>query len=1130
MLESFSRKSQQFWAMKHRFTRFSGSWIHVLCAFAIAAQYCCWSLSAQSQNADAIIDAPSRVVDAPANTTAPSAPAAPAANPAATTSPGASPATATISPGAPAAAPAAPGASPAATASTPATPRIPGKPEEFTLPNGLKVLVVEDRAYPVVCCLMWYRVGSRNERFGATGLSHLTEHLLYKNVGSFKSGEIGASIARVGGQFNGYTSDDFTAFFETVPTSKLELALKIESERMRGATFKDDDVNEEIENIQAEFEAEAKDPMTVLSNEVRASLFQQHPYHNPTMGWRNDVENLTAQQVKLFYDRYFWPENATLILVGDVTSKSALPVVQKYFAKIPKSPAAIAEVKVVEPAQHGERRITVKHPGNKEILQVSFHAPALSDPDSAAMVVLEKLLNSHISGRLKTKLVETKTCANALASFETKKDPSCFSISCVAVPATANAQQKLLEGVDSVINQLKTQPVSEQELRRARNQAEVAFFTERDGPYRTGFHLGYFETLAGWQNAYIWSDRLKSVSAADVQRVAKKYLYADNRVVAWLAGQTAPKAVPKPEPTKDEKAPNQKFDHVKVTGYKDSDEAVAPKPSAAKSMTNRVTSGAASVVGNTLETTASTATKAATKAVGTTLNTAATAVDTTLNTAATAVDTTVNAAATVVDTTLSTAARGITTTATAIGAIGSIPAVVGSKLLKPHQTEPSFTPRVEKRVLRNGMTLLVYESHLSPIVQISGMVKAGEAYEPHGKRGLAALATHLMNQGSAKRTRAQLQQQQEDMGLVPAQMLKFEEKLETIDFQARCLSRDLATELDMVSESLLTPPVTEEDLETAQQILPAALKRAETQMDKVERVMLQSLLSNTSAYRPADPAEKVRTIDGATLADVQKYFASNIVPGATTIVVAGDITADQALSMAERSFAKWPAKGGRPKLTAQPAEHRVLKTAVPVTGKARHTVCFGQLIPITPAHHDYGSFLIADSVLDNHPIISRIAKRMSNEPNLLNALNEESVETRIEPMAHYTAWSVIASVEPNAVPTAVRALQEELRNIAKSGISHEECQEVKRYLLGSIPVRKFATLASVSRMALNSCLHDDDPNGYLFAMDSVRSANPDTVNKIIRSSFKPDQCTLVIAGNAQTIRAARSQAPNTPSK
>lgn len=1102
--------------MTNRFTQLSQRWIHLTCAVLLLLQYSCLSLSVSAQSDGAMVDAvpvKTEVPDTKAET--PAATVVPATPPATTTTP--------------------------ATAQTtnPDSPRKPGHPEEFVLPNGLKVLIVEDHAYPVVCCLMWYRVGSRYERFGSTGLSHLTEHLMYKNVGSFKSGEIGASIARVGGQFNGYTSDDFTAFFETLPTNKLELALKIESERMRGATFTDTDVNEEIGNIQNEFERESKDAITTLSNEVRAALFQQHPYHNPTMGWRNDVENLTAQQVKLFYDRYFWPNNATLVLVGDVNSKTALPAVQKYFANVPRSAQPIREMKVVEPVQHGERRITVKHPGKQEILQVAFHAPALAETDAAPMVVLEKLLNTSLSGRLKTKLVDSKVCATALSSFETKKDPSSFSITCLAIPATANAQQKILDGLDGLINQLKTQPISDAELRRARNQAEVAFYTERDGPYRTGFHLGYFETLAGWQNAYTWPERMRTVTASDIQRVTKKYLHPDNRVVAWLAGQSASKAAPKPPDAKDEKPPANKFDHVKVTGYKTDDEAVGPDSSPnQKSVTSKVTSAAVSGVGNTVSTAGKavgTTVSTAGKAVGSTVSTAGKAVGTTVSTAGKVVGTTITTAGQAVDTTLNTAEKAVSTTATAIGAIVSTPTGIGSKLLKAatpdgNKNADNFAQRVEKRTLKNGMTLLVYESHLSPIVQISGLVKAGEAYEAHGRRGLSALACYLMNQGSTKRTRQQLQQQQEDMGLSTSQMLTFNEELQTIGFQARCLSRDLQAELDIIGDSLINPPLTSEDIESAQQAMPGLLKRSENQSDRVERVMLQSLLSNTCAYRPADPMEKARTISAATAADVQRYFANNITPGGTTIVIAGDINADLAVSLAERAFARWSTKASRPKLTTQPAQHRILKTSVPVASKARHTVCFGQLVPITPAHHDYGSFLIADSVLDNHPIISRIARRLSNEPNLATALNEDGVETRLEPITHYTIWSVIASVEPNAVPTAVRALQEELRTIAKTGITPDECAEVKRYLLGSIPVRKFATLASVARTALNSNLHEDDPNGYLSAMDSVRAASADSVNKIIRGPFKPDQCTLVVAGNAQTIRAARSQAQNHTSR
>src|SRR6185437_8359357 len=189
---------------------------------------------------------------------------------------------------------------------------------EQILPNGLKLVLLEDHSYPVVSCLTWYRVGARNETVGCTGITHLLEHMLFGSVGSFRRGEIASSIARVGGQFNGYTSDDFTTFFETLPAAKLELALKIESERMRKGVFSNKDLQEEIANIQTEFENESADASATLAREVREMLYLTHPYHNPTMGWRNDVENLTAQQLKDYYDRYFWPDNCTMVISGDI--------------------------------------------------------------------------------------------------------------------------------------------------------------------------------------------------------------------------------------------------------------------------------------------------------------------------------------------------------------------------------------------------------------------------------------------------------------------------------------------------------------------------------------------------------------------------------------------------------------------------------------------------------------------------------------------------------------------------------------------------------------------------------------------------------------------------------------------
>lgn len=416
--------------------------------------------------------------------------------------------------------------------------------QEIKLANGLRVLVLESHEFPVVSTLVWYRVGSRDEQTGAKGLCHMVEHLMFQEVGAFKPGDIGSMIARVGGQFNGYTSDDFTTFFETLPAGKLEMALKIESERMARVRFSQNEVQQEIANIQKEFENETRDPYALLSNEVRAMMFMQHPYHCPTLGWKTDVETLDAEHAKAFYEKYFHPDNATLVITGDIDPKQTISLVHKYFDGLKPAEKRVTHVTVNEPMPRSERRVNTKYAGNKEVLELAYRAPAMEDQDAPAMVVLERILNGGLGARLKSKLIESKLCSSAQASFEIKKEPGLFTITCTAAPALYNAQARILENLDSLIAQIREKPLSETELKKARNQAEFAYFAECDGPYRAGFHLGYFDSLDKWQNSYTWADRIRAVTAADLNRVIRKYLSPEARVVGWIAGTQAPKAAP----------------------------------------------------------------------------------------------------------------------------------------------------------------------------------------------------------------------------------------------------------------------------------------------------------------------------------------------------------------------------------------------------------------------------------------------------------------------------------------------------------------------------------------------------------------------------------------------------------
>jgi zinc protease len=911
------------------------------------------------------------------------------------------------------------------------------KPTELNLPNGLKVIIWEDHSFPIVSTMMWYKVGAKNEKSGTTGINHLVEHLLFQNVGTFQKGNIGTAITRLGGRFNGYTSDDFTVFFETLPSQKLELALLIEAERMRSAKFNQADLKEEIENIEGEFESDLKNPLHNLAKEVRTTLFQQHPYRRPVRGWRSDIENLSLHDVKRFYDTYFWPNNATLVIVGDIESNNALGLINKYFAGIAKSPAPIPAMNIIEPVQNGEKRIVVKYPGKQEMLSVAYHAPSVNDNDAPAMVVIEKLLNATYAGKLKTKLINNRICANAYAGFEIKKDPGVFKIDCIAIPATYNAEQKIIQNLDGVINSLKTQLVSDGELKRAKKQSQSAFLLDQEGPYKVAFYLGYFEALSKWQLSQTWSERLNSVSAADVQRVAKKYFNQDNRVIGWLQGTSAQRPQPPSDAPKERNnsspnnnhSPNNKqFEHTNLTGYKESDDAIG------STSTDIVKTADNNVVTNTIS--------------------------------------------------------------------------------------PLLPSKVSKRVLKNGLTIFVFESHMMPIVQIGGSVKAGDVYEPINKHGLSILTASIFNQGKSGRLQTCIGQ--EDIGLAPANMLTFANDLETINFRSSCLTNDLPQMLQLISQSLTNSSWTEDIVEKVKKETLLAIKHKEENIsEKINRALLQACVSQKSPFYPGDPTDRLRMIDTISCSDIQSFISNNVQPNATTIVFAGDIDPIQAFTLAEKSFGNWVNKNAGKKPELALSGRRVKKIVIPISlrDKPKGTICYGKLLPISKNQDSYSNFLIADNVLSNHPIIARVTAADSEDDDSIALLKEQNVEVKLQPLANYTAWMISSDADLHALPLRADTLEVALSKLGKSGITNEEFVEAKRYLLGAIPVRKMSSLSSVTQNILEFVMHCNDAFHYNTFLSDLQNASLDSVNALIKSVFKPEESTQVIVGNSQMIKA-----------
>jgi zinc protease len=248
-----------------------------------------------------------------------------------------------------------------------------------TLKNGMLVLTREVHAAPVATCWVWYRVGSRNERTGVTGISHWVEHMLFKGTPSMPKGAFDRAIARNGGTFNGFTWIDFTAYFETLPSDRIELGLQIESDRMVNSLFDEAEVQSERTVIISELEGHENYPEHWLGEAVIATAFAVHPYHHPVIGWKSDLRAITRDDLYNHYQTYYMPNNAVLVLVGDFETAAMLDMAERYFGDLPTGPT-IPQVRGEEPPQQGERRVVVRRPGPAEYVEVAYHAPAASSP------------------------------------------------------------------------------------------------------------------------------------------------------------------------------------------------------------------------------------------------------------------------------------------------------------------------------------------------------------------------------------------------------------------------------------------------------------------------------------------------------------------------------------------------------------------------------------------------------------------------------------------------------------------------------------------------------------------------------------------------------------------------------
>src|SRR5208283_2712038 len=411
-------------------------------------------------------------------------------------------------------------------ASAPARAGIADAVKAQTLPNGLRVLVLENHKAPLAIFNVFYRVGSRNEQMGKTGLSHLCEHLMFKGTRKIGPEQFSQIIQQNGGMDNAFTETDFTDYFEKITKDHLDVPITLEADRM--ANFEPKDFDKEKHVVLEERRLRTDDnPEDALDEMVRAQAYVAHPYHWPVIGWFHEVDGLTLADAMAYHKIYYSPQNALIVAVGDFNGDQVMKQISEAFAGIKNGPKA-PPVTEVEPPQTGTRRVELKHAANLPAFEEAYHVPNLSSPDAFALEIASEILSDGQSSRLYKKLVvEKQMVVDIGAGYDmTSFDPGLFVVSAQMRPGVKASDTQA--EVEKEIAAMRDSPVGAEELQKAKNLEAAQFVFGQDSVMREAEMLGVYEMLGDYHLVDKYLDGIDKVTAADVQRVAKTYLLASN--------------------------------------------------------------------------------------------------------------------------------------------------------------------------------------------------------------------------------------------------------------------------------------------------------------------------------------------------------------------------------------------------------------------------------------------------------------------------------------------------------------------------------------------------------------------------------------------------------------------------
>ena len=411
---------------------------------------------------------------------------------------------------------------------------------QTTLSNGLKVFLKEIHTAPIISSWLWYRVGSRDEVQGRTGVSHWVEHMQFKGTPQFPANILDKSISREGGSWNAFTHLDWTAYYESMPADKIDLALRLEADRMVNSRFEESEVASERTVITSEREGNENEPLFLLGEAIQQTAFRVHPYHHEVIGDMADLLTMTREDLYNHYRAFYVPNNAVMAVAGDFDADAMLRRIRDLFEPISAGPEP-ARLSRPEPVQNGEVRLSVEGPGETCYVQVSYRFPSASHPDFYALSVLDSLLAgpsnlnmfsggiSNKTSRLYRALVDTEVVVSVHGGAQATIDPFLYTITMTVHPR--RKPEQALIALDRELQRVREEKVSREEIKRAIKQARALFAYGSENITNQGFWLGYAEMFASYEWFETYLEKLAAVTVRDVQRVANEYFKPQSRVV-----------------------------------------------------------------------------------------------------------------------------------------------------------------------------------------------------------------------------------------------------------------------------------------------------------------------------------------------------------------------------------------------------------------------------------------------------------------------------------------------------------------------------------------------------------------------------------------------------------------------